>query len=343
MKKRILSTIIALSVMSSVGMAPVYAENFEENSTPGIEQWAVPSGDRQLIEGVTFGDFMAAYEKENAYIYKYNNEKNAIVVTPDGDKHHFTFGNVWGTTYSVVTMREGTEPPVNEINKKIGSDEELNVVFYKYPESNEYRFYALNEEYQDVVFDILENNENVISIENRREIQENQFNLFNIYVAIEMTADEFINEYAAFDFEELKSIDNMSEEGYNSGFKFGNVKKSSEVYDAFIKLRDSGIKYEIQPLLAMDSGSVRVELVENVLASDNDDILTSDDIITGDISNDGKIDVSDLSILSLALLGDIKLTSAQLKAADVDGNGNIKLADLATLKQYISKQIDSLG
>ncbi len=66
-------------------------------------------------------------------------------------------------------------------------------------------------------------------------------------------------------------------------------------------------------------------------------------INTGDINFDGKVDVTDLTELSLALLGDTELTSAQQQSADVDGSGDVKLADLATLKQYLSKQIDSFG
>lgn len=63
---------------------------------------------------------------------------------------------------------------------------------------------------------------------------------------------------------------------------------------------------------------------------------------TGDINSDGLVDVSDLTELSLALLGDTELTSVQQKAADVDGDGTVKLPDLARLKQFISKVITSL-
>ena len=60
---------------------------------------------------------------------------------------------------------------------------------------------------------------------------------------------------------------------------------------------------------------------------------------TGDIDASGIIDVSDLSELSLALLGDRNLSEDQKKAADVDGDGEVTLADLARIRQFISKKI----
>ena len=62
----------------------------------------------------------------------------------------------------------------------------------------------------------------------------------------------------------------------------------------------------------------------------------------GDIDCNGTIDVSDITELSLALIGDTELTNDQKKAADVDGDGEITLADLARLRQYLSKVILSL-
>jgi len=63
---------------------------------------------------------------------------------------------------------------------------------------------------------------------------------------------------------------------------------------------------------------------------------------TGDINFDGKVDISDLTELSLALIGDKELTKMQQKAADVDGDGRNTLADLAKYRQYISKVISTL-
>ena len=62
---------------------------------------------------------------------------------------------------------------------------------------------------------------------------------------------------------------------------------------------------------------------------------------TGDIDGSGKIDVTDLTELSLYLLGDRELTENQQKSADVDSDGAVTLADLARLQQYLSKKITS--
>ena len=61
----------------------------------------------------------------------------------------------------------------------------------------------------------------------------------------------------------------------------------------------------------------------------------------GDINLNGTIDVTDLTELSLYLLGDRELTENQQKSADVDSDGAVTLADLARLQQYLSKKITS--
>ena len=72
------------------------------------------------------------------------------------------------------------------------------------------------------------------------------------------------------------------------------------------------------------------------------EVLYSDNIFTGDIDLNDIIDVSDLTELSLALIGDKELTAVQQKAADIDGDGSVTIADLARLQQYLSKKIDKL-
>lgn len=71
-------------------------------------------------------------------------------------------------------------------------------------------------------------------------------------------------------------------------------------------------------------------------------VCASDNYICGDINGDSVIDLTDLSELSLALLGDKSLTDEQIKAADINENGKADLTDLARMKQYVSNAVSSL-
>ncbi|MBR6834577.1 MAG: dockerin type I repeat-containing protein, partial [Oscillospiraceae bacterium] len=62
-------------------------------------------------------------------------------------------------------------------------------------------------------------------------------------------------------------------------------------------------------------------------------------VTLGDVNLDGKIDVTDLSVLSLSLVDKKELKGDAAKNADVDRDGKVALTDLATIRQYISKKI----
>ncbi len=57
----------------------------------------------------------------------------------------------------------------------------------------------------------------------------------------------------------------------------------------------------------------------------------------GDFNADGVVDLTDLTIMSLNLLGDYDVDSALLKYFDVDASGEYNIGDLAHLKRYIVK------
>ena len=91
-----------------------------------------------------------------------------------------------------------------------------------------------------------------------------------------------------------------------------------------------------------------IEVIQALEANDNVlfvDTVTATMVLNkkGDINYDGKVDITGLSELALALVGDKELTESQQKAADVDSDGAVKLADLAKFRQYLSKVISSLG
>ena len=61
----------------------------------------------------------------------------------------------------------------------------------------------------------------------------------------------------------------------------------------------------------------------------------------GDVNSDGKVDLTDLTVLSLDLIGESELTATQQRVADVDGDGEVKLADLARMRQFVSKIVEA--
>ena len=68
-----------------------------------------------------------------------------------------------------------------------------------------------------------------------------------------------------------------------------------------------------------------------------------DDLIYGDLNGDELIDLTDLTLLSLYLLGDTELDADKVTAADVTGDDKVNIADLSHFKQYISKDSVKLG
>ncbi|MBQ5989181.1 MAG: glycoside hydrolase family 9 protein [Oscillospiraceae bacterium] len=76
-------------------------------------------------------------------------------------------------------------------------------------------------------------------------------------------------------------------------------------------------------------------------ADPTDKPTTEPTVMKGDIDNNGVVDITDVSLLSLYLIGDKKLDDAALKAADVDGDGDVRLTDAARMLQFLSKNITS--
>lgn len=69
-----------------------------------------------------------------------------------------------------------------------------------------------------------------------------------------------------------------------------------------------------------------------------------DNILYGDLNSDRKVDITDMSLLSLHLIGDRIITEMNLvKAADVQYDNEVNLGDLAFFRQYLSKNIDAIG
>lgn len=65
--------------------------------------------------------------------------------------------------------------------------------------------------------------------------------------------------------------------------------------------------------------------------------------IPGDINNSNSVDLTDLTELSLYLIGDKTFNDFEMFTADTNGDNEVNLADLAHLKQYIMSKDVKLG
>ena len=84
-----------------------------------------------------------------------------------------------------------------------------------------------------------------------------------------------------------------------------------------------------------DGVNTRIEILETAKKFAN--------INSGDIDYNNSIDITDLSQLSLCLLGEASLNPLQTEIADTTGDGTVNLSDLSRLKQFVSGKDITLG
>lgn len=75
-----------------------------------------------------------------------------------------------------------------------------------------------------------------------------------------------------------------------------------------------------------------------VLAYNPEDIVT-----VGDIDQSGTVDITDMTQLSLYLIGDTDFSDYEEKTADTDMNGVVDLCDLANFRRFFTKGADKNG
>ena len=92
-----------------------------------------------------------------------------------------------------------------------------------------------------------------------------------------------------------------------------------------------------------ETTSKPAETTKTAETTTKENVADPGDILYGDVNLDGKVDVTDLSVLSISIADSRELTADQVVRADLTFNGKADLPDLATLRQYLSKVIDYIG
>ncbi len=344
MKKRIISAVLTAALLGSSVSSLTCVSAVESDLTPGIESWQEYSGTRKRISG-TVEDVIGSLKSGTVVIDCQGAYGDGFLAfTPDERHSYYTKGS----KYSIVTMAEGTEPPVKEINEKIGASDNYEVKFYRIDDSDEYGFFVLDKEYKDTVYDLLKHDSNVVKIEECQNILECESALTNFCIKTDLSIDEVYEEYPGLLLENGRALRESDKDWCDApedwSYVFScKVRKDTETYPSFYssikKLHDNNVPFRYDVLIATEYGRQQSATSSELIYNAAD---TSNTVMLGDIYSDGIIDLSDLSTLSLFLVGDTDLEGSQKKAADVDGDSEITLADLARLRQYLSKKIDTL-
>ncbi len=139
-------------------------------------------------------------------------------------------------------------------------------------------------------------------------------------------------------------------EGYEVvGWKLSNGKTLTE-NPVEVTLNDSLTAEPVYKTVSNGNKEAQTTTVSSTSASNtasqNSETKKSEKIINhiyyGDLNGDKCADLTDLSFLSLYLLGSAELSAEQLIAADIDKSGKVDIADLAYFKQYICHDKDVL-
>ncbi len=113
-------------------------------------------------------------------------------------------------------------------------------------------------------------------------------------------------------------------------------------------LKDGTSSVEIVPgsrtgATSVDAAVEGLKVVNPTVAKGTVTVGSEADVMYGDITGNGTVDLTDLTKLSQYILGDITLTAEEMIVADCDGDGDVAINDLALLRQYVMKDNITLG
>ena len=69
-------------------------------------------------------------------------------------------------------------------------------------------------------------------------------------------------------------------------------------------------------------------------------LYSDDDIMLGDVTGDGQVNVNDVTAIQLYLVQSQSFTEKQIKAADVNKDGKISVLDVTRVQQYVARYFD---
>ena len=93
---------------------------------------------------------------------------------------------------------------------------------------------------------------------------------------------------------------------------------------------------EVQSGVTSVAGYEKLAINKNTKAY----LYSDDDVMLGDVTGDGKIDVNDVTAIQLYIAQNQSFTDKQKEAADVNKDGKISVLDVTRVQQYIARSFD---
>ena len=237
----------AYSEQVQIPETSVFTEAVKTETEPVTE----PEEDVDLYKNL-IGSF-----SPNAIVLDYTRDNRAVlVINEDGSQHYFEDGG----TKAVVKLREGVPPPENEINEKLGTD---SVRFTK----NDDGTYTMNAgELNEKVYEILKENNDVISVDEVQTIKKYDFSIQGISVKSDDSPDSIVKKYPELELSPVPSdepsTDNPDKE--NRNIYECEISKTPESYEALKELQDSGAEYHFKLCILDDNSEPYITNSKNI-------------------------------------------------------------------------------
>ena len=243
---------MAVSIMASCALPSVYAEEVSVENVSSVSETKTESG----YTG-TMKEIIGKYEAEGALVFDLARDEGrrnlkTLVIEPDGNVHYFT-----DESYDIVTMKDGTEPPYEQVNGRYL--EKNRVEFVKEEGSNSYRFTPSGNQFEDEMLNVLNKNSNVLSLDEYICVKEHKIDGFTLIIfSIDpLDKDEFLEKYSMLDLEYMKEEDEEDGKAYYFSCKPENW--SEDDFNAFKELNnryDIGNWFAVEPEAGQETGEV---------------------------------------------------------------------------------------
>ncbi|MBP1565065.1 MAG: dockerin type I repeat-containing protein [Oscillospiraceae bacterium] len=274
---------------------------------------------------------------EDAFAYYYGiTETHALVIDDDGSAHVF-YEQYYNT---FLTVDNSKKLPIDEINEKIAP------YYVRHNSDNGYTVKVPSKEDQEMVYGVLKSYDAITSIDEKvevRKVGDSHWTCIRMSFDTDADANKAIEMFPEL---QLSKVPPMNKKYIQNSVYFPESlsetsKKESgkTIYDAMKKLSASGLKYRlgIGERLSVgeqySSGLFNIYTAEAVKSSE----------FFADFDSNGKVELTDLTALSLYLIGDVNWNDEQVNNFDCNADGKTDIADLAHLKQYIMGEDVKLG